>query len=96
MEREQIKKSVEEKIKKFDITYSKLLPYIEQAKESVDICESFDDENDYVSYIINSAIETLFEEISEEFNSHFGWKVGDLCVDWFFDELTTEFENECY
>jgi hypothetical protein len=96
MEKEQIKKSVEEKIKKFDITYSKLLPYIEQVKESVDICESFDDESDYVSHIIDSAVEILFEEISEEFNSHFGWKVHDLCEDWFFDELRTEFENECY
>jgi len=96
MEKEQIKKSVEEKIKKFDITYSKLLPYIEQVKESVDICESFDDESDYVSHIIDYAIEILFEEISEDSNSPFGRKVQDLCEDWFFDELTTEFENTCY
>ena len=56
-------KEIEEKIKKFGITSSKILPYIKLAKKGFDMCEHFDDGDEYVDYIINSALEILFKEI---------------------------------
>ena len=89
-------KEIEEKIKKFGIKSSKILPYIKYVKKEFDMCESFDDGDEYGEYIINSSLEILFKEISEDLSSDFGLKVQDLCDEWFYHKLVVEFEDECF
>jgi hypothetical protein len=89
-------KEIEEKIKRFGIKSSKILPYIKYVKKGFDMCETFNDGEEYGEYIINSALEILFKEISEDLSSDFGFKVQDLCGEWFFHKLVMEFEDECF
>jgi hypothetical protein len=61
-------KEIEEKIKRFGIKSSKILPYIKYVKKGFDMCESFDDGDEYGEYIINSALEILFKEFNNTFS----------------------------
>lgn len=91
---EKIKKSVEEKIEKYKITYSSSLPYVKHFAEQFG-CDDFDSADDYADEVVELASKKLIDKLSEVSDSHFVREVNELFIKWFSLKLVAGFEEEC-